>query len=103
MYIDVAPSQMNYKVYGSIIRGLCTGVNLNFTLWAADMHTTGGSGCASPKIEMTIKDANTGVTIVTSGTFTIPRYNGVYTWGQYGFDFVLSAFFLLRNAYGQGM
>jgi hypothetical protein len=88
MYIDPAPSQLNFKLYGSVIKGLCTGTNLNFTLWAADFHTQGGSSCASPKIEMIIKDARTGYTIVTSGIFTLPR-TAVYTWRQYGFDFTL--------------
>jgi hypothetical protein len=88
MYIDPAPSQSDFKLYGSKIKGLCTGMNLSFTLWAADFHTAGGSGCANPKIEMTIRDAKTNDVIVTTGTFTLPRDN-VYTWRQYGFDFVL--------------
>jgi uncharacterized repeat protein (TIGR01451 family) len=88
MHIDPAPSQLNYRLYGSVIEGLCAGINLNFTLWAANFHTRGGSACANPKIEMTIKDARTLDTIVTTGIFTLPR-DAVYTWRQYGFDFIL--------------
>jgi hypothetical protein len=91
MSIDPAVNNMNYKVYGSIIENLCTGMNLNFTLWAYDWHQ-GNAGEARPKIEMLIRDANTLDTIVTSGILTLhretPTQNHV-VWRQYGFDFTV--------------
>jgi hypothetical protein len=91
MSIDPAASNLHYKLYGSKIKGLCTGTNLSFTLWAADWHQ-GSVGEVRPKIEMVIRDAFSGDTIVTSGIMTLHRENpakNYLTWRQYGFDFAL--------------
>ncbi|MDR0386091.1 MAG: hypothetical protein LBH60_08440, partial [Prevotellaceae bacterium] len=93
MSIDPAANNMNYKVYGSIIKGLCTGTNLSFTLWAYDWHQEAASE-ARPKIEMLIRDARTMDTIITSGIITLHRENPAQNhvvWRQYGFDFSIPA------------
>jgi hypothetical protein len=110
MMIDPAQDNLNYRLYGSKIKGLCTGTNLSFTLWAVDWHQ-GVVNEARPKIEMLIKDAFSGDTIVTSGTITLHRENPAedhLVWRQYGFDFTLpdgvdSILFTIinkENAYG---
>jgi hypothetical protein len=92
MYIDPPASSMNAKVYGSKINGLCAGANLNFTLWAADLYSSNTATEVRPKVEMIIRDAFSGDTIVTSGIITLFREHSKQpklVWRQYGFDFTI--------------
>lgn len=78
------------KFYETSVSNLCSGSQLYFSAWLANLIPSGSSNPLDPILRFEIASAATGNVLASFITPTIPRFNS-FTWTQYGFNFSLPA------------
>ena len=78
------------KFYETIVNNLCSGSQLYFSAWIANLIPLGSSNPLDPVIRFEISSATSGNVLTSFLTPAIPRFSN-FTWGQYGFPFSLPA------------
>ena len=76
------------KFYETRVGGLCSGSQLYFSAWIANLLRAGTSDPLDPVVRFEISSAITGTVLATYTTPAIPRFNS-FTWTRYGFNFSL--------------
>jgi gliding motility-associated-like protein len=78
------------KFYETRVNSLCSGSQLFFSAWIANLLKAGSPDPLDPVVRFEISSAATGTILATYTTPTIPRFNS-FAWTQYGFNFSLPA------------
>ncbi|RXK59787.1 gliding motility-associated C-terminal domain-containing protein [Lacibacter luteus] len=76
------------KFYETRVNNLCSGSQLYFSAWIANLIPLGLSNPLDPVIRFEISSATSGNVLASFITPTIPRYSN-FTWERYGFPFAL--------------
>ncbi|XVJ66778.1 MAG: T9SS type B sorting domain-containing protein [Lacibacter sp.] len=76
------------KFYETRINNLCSGSQLFFSAWIANLLKAGSSDPLDPVVRFEISSAVSGAVLATYTTPSIPRFS-VFTWTRYGFNFSL--------------
>jgi len=76
------------KFYETRVSNLCSGSQLFFSAWIANLLRAGSPDPLDPVVRFEISSAVTGTVLATYTTPTIPRFSS-FTWTQYGFNFSL--------------
>jgi gliding motility-associated-like protein len=77
------------KFYETTVNNLCSGSQLFFSAWVANLIPFGNTGSPlDPVLRFEIASAVTGTVLSSSVTPAIPRFSS-FTWTQYGFNFSL--------------
>jgi gliding motility-associated-like protein len=78
------------KFYETRVSNLCSGSQLYFSAWLANLIPAGSSNPLDPILRFEIASATSGNVLASFITPTIPRFSS-FTWTQYGFNFSLPA------------
>jgi gliding motility-associated-like protein len=78
------------KFYETRVSNLCSGSQLYFSAWLANLVPAGSSNPLDPILRFEIASASTGTVLSSFITTSIPRFSSL-TWTQYGFNFSLPA------------
>ncbi len=78
------------KFYETSVSNLCSGSQLYFSAWLANLIPAGSSNPLDPILRFEIASASTGTILSSFVTASIPRFSSL-TWTQYGFNFSLPA------------
>lgn len=78
------------KFYETIVNNLCSGSQLYFSAWIANLIPLGSTNPLDPIIRFEISSATSGNVLTSFITPAIPRFSNM-SWGQYGFPFSLPA------------
>jgi gliding motility-associated-like protein len=78
------------KFYETRVSNLCSGSQLYFSAWLANLIPAGSSNPLDPILRFEIASATTGTVLSSFVTAAIPRFSSL-TWTQYGFNFSLPA------------
>ncbi len=78
------------KFYETRVNNLCSGSQLYFSAWIANLMPLGSSNPLDPIIRFEISSATSGNVLASFLTPTIPRFSN-FTWDKYGFPFSLPA------------
>lgn len=78
------------KFYETRVNNLCSGSQLYFSAWIANLMPLGSSNPLDPIIRFEISSATSGNVLASFLTPTIPRFSN-FTWEKYGFPFSLPA------------
>ena len=76
------------KFYETRVNNLCSGSQLFFSAWIANLLRAGSSDPLDPVVRFEISSAVSGAVLATYTTPSIPRFS-VFTWTRYGFNFSL--------------
>jgi gliding motility-associated-like protein len=76
------------KFYETRVSNLCSGSQLFFSAWIANLLRAGSQDPLDPVVRFEIASAATGTVLATYTTPSIPRFNS-FTWTRYGFNFSL--------------
>lgn len=76
------------KFYETRVSNLCSGSQLYFSAWIANLLRAGSPDPLDPVVRFEISSAVSGTVLATYTTPTIPRFTS-FTWTQYGFNFSL--------------
>lgn len=76
------------KFYETQVGNLCSGSQLYFSAWVANLIPAGSSNPLDPILRFEIASASTGLVLSTFVTPSIPRFSS-FTWTRYGFNFAL--------------
>jgi gliding motility-associated-like protein len=76
------------KFYETRVNNLCSGSQLFFSAWIANLLRAGTSDPLDPVVRFEIASAVSGAVLATYTTPTIPRFS-TFTWTRYGFNFSL--------------
>ncbi|WP_407523712.1 gliding motility-associated C-terminal domain-containing protein [Lacibacter sp. MH-610] len=76
------------KFYETRVNNLCSGSQLFFSAWIANLLKAGSSDPLDPVVRFEISSAVSGAVLATYTTPSIPRFS-VFTWTRYGFNFSL--------------
>ena len=76
------------KFYETVVNNLCSGSQLYFSAWIANLIPLGSSNPLDPVIRFEISSATSGNVLTSFLTPAIPRFSN-FAWGQYGFLFSL--------------
>lgn len=76
------------KFYETRVNNLCSGSQLYFSAWIANLMPLGSSNPLDPIIRFEISSATSGNVLASFLTPTIPRFSS-FTWERYGFPFSL--------------
>jgi gliding motility-associated-like protein len=76
------------KFYETKVNNLCSGSQLYFSAWVANLLKLGSNDPLDPVLKFEISSAATGAVLASFITPSIPRYSS-FTWTQYGFNFSL--------------
>ncbi len=78
------------KFYETGVNNLCSGSQLYFSAWAANLIKLGFTDPLDPVLRFEISSAVSGTVLASFITPAIPRFTS-FTWTQYGFNFALPA------------
>lgn len=78
------------KFYETRVSNLCSGSQLYFSAWLANLIPAGNSNPLDPILRFEIASAASGTVLSSFVTASIPRFSSL-TWTQYGFNFTLPA------------
>jgi gliding motility-associated-like protein len=78
------------KFYETRVSNLCSGSQLYFSAWLANLIPAGSTNPLDPILRFEISSASTGTVLSSFVTASIPRFSSL-TWTQYGFNFTLPA------------
>lgn len=78
------------KFYETRVRNLCSGSQLFFSAWIANLIPLGNSNPLDPVIRFEISSATSGNVLASFVTANISRFSN-FTWEKYGFPFSLPA------------
>mgnify|MGYP002654339852 FL=1 len=78
------------KFYETRVNNLCSGSQLYFSAWIANLMPLGSSNPLDPVIRFEISSASSGNVLASFITPSIPRFSN-FTWERYGFPFALPA------------
>ncbi|MBY0476327.1 MAG: gliding motility-associated C-terminal domain-containing protein [Chitinophagaceae bacterium] len=78
------------KFYETRVSNLCSGSQLYFSAWAANLIRLGSNDPLDPVLRFEISSAVSGTVLANFITPAIPRFSS-FTWTQYGFNFSLPA------------
>lgn len=76
------------KFYETTVSNLCSGSQLYFSAWLANLIPAGSTNPLDPILRFEISSASTGTVLSSFVTASIPRFSSL-TWTQYGFNFTL--------------
>lgn len=76
------------KFYETRVNNLCSGSQLFFSAWIANLLRAGSSDPLDPVVRFEISSAVSGNVLASYTTPSIPRFS-VFTWTRYGFNFSL--------------
>lgn len=78
------------KFYETTVNNLCSGSQLYFSAWIANLIPLGSTNPLDPILRFEISSATSGNVLQTFVTSSIPRFAN-FTWERYGFPFALPA------------
>jgi len=78
------------KFYETRVNNLCSGSQLYFSAWVANLIPLGNNNPLDPILRFEISSAVSGSILLNTTTPSIPRFSS-FTWSQYGFNFSLPA------------